>query len=117
MRLEDYNPMKNEMYQVIDPSGKAKEKDHIPDLDEEQLKYLFRTMLYTRTIDEKALSYQRQGRMLTYAPNLGQEAAQVGSAYSLDKEDWLVPAFRELGAWLVRGGPLKNIYLCWEPGW
>ncbi|MCR3955577.1 MAG: pyruvate dehydrogenase (acetyl-transferring) E1 component subunit alpha [Gudongella sp.] len=113
MRLEDYNPMKNEMYQVIDPSGKAKEKDHIPDLDDEQLKYLFRTMLYTRTIDEKALSYQRQGRMLTYAPNLGQEAAQVGSAYSLDKEDWLVPAFRELGAWLVRGVPLKNIYLYW----
>lgn len=27
--------------------------------------------------------------------------------------DWLVPAFRELGAWLVKGVPLKNIYLYW----
>lgn len=51
--------------------------------------------------------------MLTYAPNLGQEAAQVGSAYAMEKDDWLVPAFRELGAWLVRGVPLKNILLYW----
>lgn len=113
MRLEDYNPMKNEMYQVLDPTGKVVLEKDIPELDDEQLKYLLKTMLFTRTIDEKALSYQRQGRMLTYAPNLGQEAAQVGSAYSLEKEDWLAPAFRELGAWLVRGVPLKNIYLYW----
>ena len=113
MRLEDYNPMKNEMYQVLDPTGKVVLEKDIPELDDEQLKYLYKTMLFTRTIDEKALSYQRQGRMLTYAPNLGQEAAQVGSAYSLEKEDWLAPAFRELGAWLVRGVPLKNIYLYW----
>ncbi|WP_422485510.1 pyruvate dehydrogenase (acetyl-transferring) E1 component subunit alpha [Gudongella sp. DL1XJH-153] len=113
MRLEDYNPLKNEMYQVLDPTGKIVLEKDIPELDDEQLKYLYKTMLFTRTIDEKALSYQRQGRMLTYAPNLGQEAAQVGSAYSLEKEDWLAPAFRELGAWLVRGVPLKNIYLYW----
>ena len=38
-------------------------------LSDEELIYLYRTMLFSRTIDEKALSYQRQGRMLTYAPN------------------------------------------------
>ena len=88
------------------------EKD-LPSFSDEELLYLYKTMLYVRSIDDKALSYQRQGRMLTYAPNTGQEAAQIGSAYAMDKEDWLVPAFRELGAWLVRGVPLKNIYLYW----
>jgi pyruvate dehydrogenase E1 component alpha subunit len=51
--------------------------------------------------------------MLTYAPNTGQEAAQVGSAAAMAKTDWLVPAFRELGAWLYRGVDLEKVYLYW----
>ncbi|MBS4025041.1 MAG: pyruvate dehydrogenase (acetyl-transferring) E1 component subunit alpha [Clostridia bacterium] len=113
MDLKNYNPLDNKVYQVLNPKGEVMLKDDIPSLDEEQLLYLYKMMLYTRTIDDKALSYQRQGRMLTYAPNTGQEAAQIGSAFAMEKNDWLVPAFRELGAWLVRGVPLKNIYLYW----
>lgn len=100
-------------YRILDKDGKLVLKEDLPDLTEEELLYLYKTMLFSRTIDERALSYQRQGRMLTYAPNLGQEATQIGSAYAMEKDDWLVPAFRELGAWLVRGYPLKNIYLYW----
>ncbi len=113
MRLEDYNPLDNIQYSVLDPNGKILKEEDIPDLSDDELIYLYKTMLYTRVIDDKALSYQRQGRMLTYAPNTGQEAAQIASAYALEKGDWLVPAFRELGAWLVKGVPLKNIYLYW----
>ena len=113
MIFDEYNPLDNKMYQVLDENGNlVNDKDH-PNLSDDELLYLFKTMLYERTIDEKALSYQRQGRMLTYAPNIGQEAAQIGSAYAIDKDDWLVPAFRELGAWLIKGVPLKNIYLYW----
>lgn len=113
MRLEDYNPLDNTSYQVMDKEGNILEGMKEPNFSDEELIYLFKTMLYTRVIDEKALSYQRQGRMLTYAPNTGQEAAQIGSAYAMKKEDWLVPAFRELGAWLIKGVPLRNIYLYW----
>lgn len=113
MRLEDYNPLDNVQYSILDPSGKILKEEDVPGLTDEELMYLYKTMLYTRTIDDKALSYQRQGRMLTYAPNTGQEAAQIGSAYAMEKEDWLVPAFRELGAWLIKGVPLRNIYLYW----
>lgn len=113
MRFEDYNPLEGKHYSILDSNGEIVTEEDIPLLSDEELLYLYRTMLYTRIIDEKALSYQRQGRMLTYAPNIGQEAAQIGSAYALEKEDWLVPSFRELGAWLVRGIPLKNIYLYW----
>ena len=113
MRLEDYNPLENKEFSILNSDGEIINEKDLPDFTDEELLYLYKTMLYTRTIDEKALSYQRQGRMLTYAPNTGQEAAQVGSAYAMKDEDWLVPAFRELGAWLVKGVPLKNIYLYW----
>ena len=113
MRLEDYNTLDNIQYSVLDLNGKVLKEEDIPDFTDDQLMYLYKTMLYTRVIDEKALSYQRQGRMLTYAPNTGQEATQIGSAYALEKGDWLVPAFRELGAWLIKGVPLKDIYLYW----
>lgn len=113
MRLEDYNPLENKEFSILNSNGEIVNEKDLPDFTNEELLYLYKTMLYTRVIDEKALSYQRQGRMLTYAPNTGQEAAQVGSAYAMKDEDWLVPAFRELGAWLVKGVPLKNIYLYW----
>lgn len=113
MLFKDHNPLDNEQYRILDINGEVIREEDLPSLTDDELKYLYKTMLYTRIIDDRALSYQRQGRMLTYAPNTGQEAAQVGSAYAMEKEDWLVPAFRELGAWLVKGVPLKNIYLYW----
>lgn len=113
MRFEDYNPLEEKHYSILDMNGEIVNEKDLPNLSDEQLLYLYKTMLYTRVIDEKALSYQRQGRMLTYAPNTGQEAAQVGSAYAMEKGDWLAPSFRELGALLVRGVPLEKIYLYW----
>jgi pyruvate dehydrogenase E1 component alpha subunit len=56
---------------------------------------------------------QRQGRLGTYAPCWGQEACQVGSVYVLEKGDWIMPAFRELGAALMMGIPLQTIFLYW----
>lgn len=113
MRFESVKPIGETHYRILDIDGKIINEEELPNFTDDQFLYLYRTMMFSRTIDEKTLSYQRQGRMLTYAPNIGQEAAQVGSAYAMEKEDWLVPAFRELGAWLVRGVPLKNIFLYW----
>ncbi|MFC7137691.1 thiamine pyrophosphate-dependent enzyme [Halobaculum litoreum] len=45
----------------------------------------------------------------TYAPAIGQEAAQVGSAAALDAGDWIVPAFREQIVYLMRGSPMHKI--------
>ena len=70
-------------------------------------------MLFIRLADQRALMLQRQGRFGTYAPIWGQEACQVGSAYALQKGDWVFPAFREIGATLMMGISLKSFYLYW----
>lgn len=113
MNLNEQDPRTAEPYSILDVDGKIIDPDNLPELSADELKYLHRIMVYTRIIDDKAVSYQRQGRMLTYAPNTGQEAAQAGSAYALEQRDWLVPAFRELAGWLIKGVPLKSIYLYW----
>jgi pyruvate dehydrogenase E1 component alpha subunit len=79
------------------------------DLKDDDLVALYRAMVITRRVDREAVNLQRQGQLGAYPPNLGQEAAQVGPAYALAERDWLFPAYRELGAMLVRGVPASAI--------
>ena len=77
----------------------------VPDLSDEQLLEIYEAMKRSRRLDERAISLQRRGELGTYAPAIGQEAAQVGSAYAMGDDDWIVPSFREGPALLVRGTP------------
>lgn len=113
MDLEKYNPLDNVMFQVLDPEGNVQDESLLPDLSDEDLLKIYRTMRFSRIIDERMLNWQRQGRMLTYAPNIGQEAAQVGSSWALAKQDWVVGSFRELGAWLNKEVDLAKIMMYW----
>jgi len=110
--MEDYHPLKGKMYQILKPDGKVFPGEKPPLSDQETFN-LYQKMLFIRLADQKALMLQRQGRMGTYAPIWGQEACQVGSAYTLQKGDWVFPAFRELGAALMMEVPLKAIFLYW----
>jgi pyruvate dehydrogenase E1 component alpha subunit len=110
--LEDYYPLKGKMYQILKPDGKILPGEK-PPLSDQETFILYQKMLFIRLADQKALMLQRQGRMGTYAPIWGQEACQVGSAYTLQKGDWVFPAFRELGAALMMEVPLKAIFLYW----
>jgi len=113
MLVEQYGPLQGKMFQIMDETGKILSDQTVPDRSDQEWLELYKVMLKTRSADNKALQLQRQGRMLTYAPNTGQEAAQVGSAAAMAPGDWLVPAFRELGAWLLRGVDLEKVYLYW----
>lgn len=108
MVIELREPESPELIQILDKDGELVGEE--PDIDEEKLKDMYWWMFYARKADEKALKMQRQGRMGTFAPIEGQEAAQVGASMAMRDEDWLVPAFRELGAYLERGVPLENNY-------
>ena len=113
MLFKDYDPLKKKRLTILDEKGKIVNKDLEPDIDKKTLLRMYKTMALGRVADIKALQYQRQGRMLTYAPNRGQEAAQVGAAAAMAEQDWFVPAFRELNAMLYRGVTLEQMYLYW----
>lgn len=85
-----------------------------PDLDNETLTRFYRTMLLARRFDEFQLKLQHQGCLGTFAPSSGQEAAQLGAVAALRKEDWVVPSFRELAAYLWRGAKLEQILLYYD---
>ncbi len=99
-----------EYLSVLDQDGKVDE-DLEPDISEELLLKMHRYMLLARRFDERMLKLQRQGRIGTFAPVKGQEAAQLGSIAPLNDDDWMVPAFRETGAELWRGRKMKNILI------
>jgi pyruvate dehydrogenase E1 component alpha subunit/2-oxoisovalerate dehydrogenase E1 component alpha subunit len=71
-----------------------------------QLRELYRGMVRIRTVDDRMMTLQRQGRIGFHGACPGQEAAVIASAYALDKDDWIFPALREGGAMLLRGFPL-----------
>jgi pyruvate dehydrogenase E1 component alpha subunit len=110
--IEKFGPLKGEKLQILDEKGEAR-PDLEPKLDAPELRRMYSLMVTTRAADLKALKLQRQGRMGTFAPSLGHEACQVGSAFALQKKDWVFPYFRDLGMYLTLGLPLKNYYLYW----
>ena len=100
------------MFQILAENGRAA-PEREPKLPASDLQKLYSLMATTRAADLKALKLQRQGRMGTFAPSLGHEACQVGSAFALQPKDWVFPYFRDLGTYITLGLPLKNYYLYW----
>lgn len=99
---------KVEFLSILDENGKPDKKLE-PDISGDILMQLYRTMVLGRRFDERLLNLQRQGRIGTFAPIKGQEAAQLGAVANLRPNDWLVPAFRETAAELWRGRSLESI--------
>lgn len=75
-------------------------------LAKEDLIRIYSEMLRLRILDQRMLTLQRQGRIGFYGTATGEEAAIIGSAYALKKDDWIFPALRQGGAALLRGYPL-----------
>ena len=108
-----FDPLKEEMFQILDKDGNVVKEEFEPKLTDEELKKIYKYMVLTRVADDKAFKLQRQGRMGTYAQSKGQEATQIGIAQAMEKEDWFFPYFRDLGIQLMRGWPLNDFYLYW----
>ncbi|HVB99335.1 MAG TPA: thiamine pyrophosphate-dependent dehydrogenase E1 component subunit alpha [Candidatus Dormibacteraeota bacterium] len=76
---------------------------HSPEL----LLGLYRMMVKCRMCDEKARILFRQGKYGgNFYSNVGQEAGEVGSLYSLRKEDWVGPTHRDWTSGIIKGIPL-----------
>jgi pyruvate dehydrogenase E1 component alpha subunit len=74
---------------------------------------LYRAMTLARAFDAKAIALQRTGRLGTYASCLGQEAVAAGVGWAMQREDVLLPSFREHGAQMMRGVKLTELLAYW----
>jgi len=103
-------PNQIEYLTIFDEDGNLDEKLE-PKLDEVLLLKIHHAMFLGRLLDERMLNLQRQGRIGTFATIRGQEASQVGPVAALRESDWMVPAFREHAAQVMRGLPIENMLL------
>ncbi|MET3505201.1 pyruvate dehydrogenase (acetyl-transferring) E1 component subunit alpha [Halalkalibacter oceani] len=104
-----------ETFQILNEEGEVVNKDAMPDLKDEELQELMRRMVYTRILDQRAISLNRQGRLGFYAPVAGQEASMLGSHFALDSKDWILPGYRDIPQILYHGLPLHQAFL-WSRG-
>ena len=109
--FKDFDPSKDKILRIMDNDGNVLDKELFPDLDDETIIKAYKSMLFARVADDMAVSFQRQGRMYTYPPILGQEAIQIAGGLIIRENDWLVPAFREMAIMLAKGVTLKEIFL------
>mgnify|MGYP001168456540 CR=1 FL=1 len=97
----------DDVVRVLGPDGSLDARND-PGLSPEEVVHLYRHMLLTRLVDDRLVTLQRQGRIGFHIGSLGEEAAIIGSAYALRKQDWLFPCYREFGAALLRGMQLER---------
>ncbi|RDI47620.1 pyruvate dehydrogenase (acetyl-transferring) E1 component subunit alpha [Falsibacillus pallidus] len=100
-----------EMLQILNEEGKVVNEAAMPELSDDQLQELMRRMVYTRILDQRSISLNRQGRLGFYAPTAGQEASQIASHFALEKEDWILPGYRDVPQIVWHGLPLYQAFL------
>jgi 2-oxoisovalerate dehydrogenase E1 component subunit alpha len=103
--------------QLLTPDGTLVRNDRtseylplIEALDEKRLGDFYRQMAVIRRFDVEAGNLQRQGQLALWIPSIGQEGAQVGSAYAALPQDHIFPAYREHVVGRIRGlDPMRLI--------
>jgi len=80
-------------------------------LTRQQYLDLYYYMRLNRAVEDTMVKLFRQNKIVggLYS-SLGQEAISVGTAYALQKNDWLAPMIRNIGALLVKGVPPRDIF-------
>jgi 2-oxoisovalerate dehydrogenase E1 component alpha subunit len=82
---------------------------YVERLTDDQLRDFHRHMTVMRRVDTEASNLQRQGQLGIWIPSVGQEAAQVGSAFAARPTDHIFPAYREHAVARVRGVDVMRI--------
>lgn len=87
---------------------------YVDDVDMADIRKLYEDMVVVRRLDAEATALQRQGQLGLWAPLLGQEAAQIGSARALEADDFAFPSYREHAVAYCRGVQLKELMPFWR---
>jgi TPP-dependent pyruvate/acetoin dehydrogenase alpha subunit len=81
-------------------------------LSRQQQLDLYYYMRLNRAVEDTMVKMFRQNKIVggLYS-SLGQEGVSVGTAYALEKKDWMAPMIRNIGALLVKGVPPRDIFM------
>jgi 2-oxoisovalerate dehydrogenase E1 component alpha subunit len=108
----------SDLVQILSPSGERTSQplydSWITDVAGDQLVSIYQDLVIVRRIDAEATALQRQGQLGLWPPLLGQEAAQVGSARTLRKDDFVFTSYRENAVAYCRGVELADLAKTWR---
>jgi pyruvate dehydrogenase E1 component alpha subunit/2-oxoisovalerate dehydrogenase E1 component alpha subunit len=81
------------------------------ELTRQQYLDLYYYMRLNRAVEDTMVKLFRQNKIVggLYS-SLGQEGISVGTAYALEKKDWMAPMIRNIGALLVKGVRPRDIF-------
>ncbi|XP_072932428.1 2-oxoisovalerate dehydrogenase subunit alpha, mitochondrial isoform X1 [Epargyreus clarus] len=96
-----YDPIP--IYRVIDNNGEVIDRREEPNIENEMLLNMYKTMVQLNHMDKILYESQRQGRISFYMTNYGEEGIAVGSAAALAPRDLVFAQYREMGVLLYRG--------------
>lgn len=88
---------------LVESDRTAEHRALVDALSDAQLQSFYREMVVTRRFDIESGNLQRQGQLALWIPSLGQEAAQVGSAFATRDHDTIFPSYREHAIARIRG--------------
>jgi 2-oxoisovalerate dehydrogenase E1 component alpha subunit len=81
-------------------------------LNGETLREMYYYMVLARKLDERMWQLNRQGKAAFVISCQGQEAAQIGTAFALERgKDWFVPYYRDLGLMVCLGQTPRMVML------
>lgn len=90
----------------------AENRHHALGISDETVLEMYETMLMARKIDERMWLLNRAGKIPFVISCQGQEGAQVGAAYALDRsKDYALPYYRDMGVVLSFGMTAKDLML------
>ncbi len=78
--------------------------------ENDELVSIYKKILKPRLIEEKMLILLRQGKISKWFSGWGQEAVSVGSAYAMERHEYIFPMHRNLGVFTTRDIPLSRLF-------
>ena len=99
-------------HQIVDPDG-SYDPEAVPDLSAEELCDLYRWMVTDRVFSRRMVNIQRRGELGTFGSTRGQEASIIGSAFTLEPQDWLYVG-RAWTPMFMRGASMTDMIHFWR---
>ena len=102
--------MKLEVIRVMDDEGRVVHPEREPKLTGDELRRLFRAITLQRILDDRMMRCSGRGASASTCRASARRRC-LGTAHALRDSDWIFTAYRETGAALYRGYPLRT-FMC-----